>query len=408
MIEVVAIGDELLKGMTVDRNAAFLGRSLLELGYSVSRHSTFPDNPEQLLSGLQEIFHRAKLVIVTGGLGPTCDDHTREIIATLFNSKLSYREEVARDLKRRFGENLPHLVDQATIPDKATPILNRLGTAPGLILQDAERIWIFLPGVPQEMEAMFAHDVVALLKKGGLSQPLQHSVVLNISLLNENAVDPLLRELAQRYPEVTIGIYPNYGYLKLSFACANEIAIRNCVQEVQTHFSGYLYESNDGSIEAAVHEWFTREKKTLALAESCTGGRIAATLTRLPGASQYFLGSLVTYSNAMKQQCLGVSEELLVRYGAVSQEVVTAMWEGVLRQTQVDFAVAVSGIAGPDGGSEAKPVGTMWAAIGAKGKAPDVGVFCLPGQRETRILWTTHLLLGALYRKVQRGIPAFS
>lgn len=406
-IELVAIGDELMRGITVNSNAAFLSRHLSEKGYAITRHTTLPDDPVFLKEGLQEVLKRSPIVITTGGLGPTCDDRTREIIARLFSSKFQYDETVAADLKKRFGEQLTSLEDQATIPEKAKPILNRLGTAPGLIFTEGQSTWICLPGVPQEMQEMFLHDVLPYLLKAHSPSTQKQSVQLHFSLLYENKVDPILRQLQVLYPQVEVGIYPGYGTLMVALLSTQPEQLQQFRLALEKTFAPYLYTSPSGKIEEAIHAWFVREKKTLALAESCTGGLMAAHLTALPGASDYFLGSFVTYSNAMKTHILGVPELTLRNTGAVSKETVAAMLEGIFKQSDADFGIAISGIAGPTGGTDKKPVGTMWAAIGERGKAPDIGTFIAKGNRETRILSTTNNLLGALYRKVTKGIHAF-
>jgi nicotinamide-nucleotide amidase len=406
-IELVAIGDELLRGTTLNTNATFLSRHLAESGYQVSRHTTLSDDPLILKKGLEEIYNRATCVMTTGGLGPTCDDHTREILAQLFKSGFHDDESVASDLKKRFGEGLTSLQDQARIPSKAQPILNRVGTAPGLLFAEGEKLWIVLPGVPQEMEEMFLNDVLPYLSRTYPPCAKKRSIQLHFTLLYESLVDPLLRLIQKTFPAVEVGIYPAYGTLAVSLLSSDEGQLTQSRSMLEKEFGSYLFESPHGKIEEVIHAWFVQNKKTLALAESCTGGLIASHLTSLAGASDYFLGSLVTYSNAMKTQVLGVPDAILRETGAVSKETVAAMLKGVFQQSQADFGIAISGIAGPSGGSDRKPVGTMWAAIGERGKTPDIGTFLVKGNRQTRILATTNDLLGALYRKVARGIPAF-
>ncbi|MBI3236712.1 MAG: nicotinamide-nucleotide amidohydrolase family protein, partial [Chlamydiales bacterium] len=388
-------------------NASFLSAHLTENGYQVVRQIALPDDPSLLQEGLEEIFRRRSLVITTGGLGPTCDDKTREIIAHLFSTDLIYREEVADDLKKRFGETLLSLKDQATIPESAKPILNRLGTAPGLLLSKEGKTWILLPGVPQEMQEMFLQDLLPYLLKNHPPLHKKRSIKLYFSVLNESQIDPVLRLLKEEHPQVDIGIYPSYGALMLHLASADSAHLEMCRKTLAERFEPYLFDAPNGKIEEAIHAWFIANGKKLALAESCTGGAIAASLTAIPGASLYFLGSIVAYSNAMKQEILEVSHATLEKAGAVSQEAVLEMLQGVFAKTDADYAISISGIAGPDGGTAQKPVGTMWAAIGKRGEKPDVGTFFLRGNRQTRPLSAKSLLLGALYRKVTRGAPAF-
>ena len=406
-IELISIGDEILKGITVNTNAIFLCRHLQQRGYAISRQTTLPDQPETLKSGFIEALKRADLVIATGGLGPTLDDRTREIAAELFHSDFHFDQAIADDIKRRFGENIASEKDQATIPSKAQTLPNRVGTAPGLIFTEGGKTLILLPGVPKEMEPMFLDQVLPFIQKLFPLKAIKTSVPLFFCLVYESLLDPHLRTLSKRYPAVEVGIYPAHGTLCVTLLSMDKEQLFAFQKELVARFDVYHYLAPHGKIEEAVHAWFVKHQKTLAFAESCTGGMLACHVTALSGASDYFLGSFVAYSNAMKEQVLGVSKHTLDTKGAVSQEVVREMLEGVFKKSSADFAIAVSGIAGPTGGSELKPVGTVWAAIGERGKDPDVGIFLAKGSRQTIILSTTNYLLGALWRKAEKGIPAF-
>lgn len=407
-IELVAIGDELLKGMTLNSNVAFLGQQLLRLGYRVSRQTVLPDEIQALTAGLQEVFKRAQVVIVTGGLGPTCDDGTRQVVADLFGEPLVPSLEVREDLIKRFGQTLESLEDQVLQPKSGVIGLNPLGTAPAILLHRGDKTWILLPGVPREMQAIFAKWVEPWLRKRHPITNVMQSRRLSLHSLNENQIDPLLRELQKEFPQVEMGIYPGYGTVGLAFLSASDKELLACEARVLQRFAGYVYFSPCGTIEEAVHAAMIERKMTLCLAESCTGGRIAAQLSRLSGASQYLLGSSVVYANELKEEWLGVHKNLLNQCGAVSREVVVAMWEGLMARSHADFGVAVSGIAGPEGGTAEKPVGTIFAAVGRRGKTPETQhLFLERGDRETRIQTATNCLLGALHRVVVQGLPAF-
>lgn len=392
MIELIAIGDELLQGMTVNSNVVYLSHELQRHGYVIARHTTLPDDVVVLRAGIAEALKRAQIVILTGGLGPTCDDHTRQVIAELLGVPLEFQQDIADDLILRFGSQLESTRDQATQPKGAQILLNPVGTAPGLFFKEGI---IVLPGVPREMQAIFQQSVLPVLKKNYPPLTSIRSTTLYLHTLNENQVDPVLRPLKRA--DVDIGIYPGYGMLSITIRAPNEEDVIRCVQEIQQQFGEYLYETEDGSLEEPIHRQLIALGKTIALAESCTGGRLAAQLTRLPNASSYFLGSIVAYSNALKQELLGVSLALLEEHGAVSREVVEAMWNGVLAKTDADIAIAVSGIVGPGGGSEEKPVGTIWASVGLRGSLPTTVCFLTRGTRETRMLTTVNRLLGLLF-----------
>ncbi len=230
---------------------------------------------------------------------------------------------------------------------------------------------------------------------------------LHFCLVYESLLDPHLRELSGKYPEVEAGIYPAHGTLCVSLLSSNADQLSSFQKELIQRFGNYNYCAPSGKIEEALLNWFVKNKKKAAFAESCTGGMIASHVTSVAGASDYFLGSFVVYSNEMKEEVLGVSRQMLLSKGAVSEEVVREMLAGVFVRTSADYAIAVSGIAGPTGGTKEKPVGTIWAAIGERGKTPDVGKFMGYGSRETIILMATNFLLSALWRKVEKGIPAF-
>lgn len=389
-IELVTIGDEILNGKTSNTNVYFLSRALSLAGHTIARHTTLPDDPQLLEQGLKEALQRSPLVIATGGLGPTIDDHTRKVAAKLFDSPFHYDESIAEDLRRRFGKTLASLKDQATVPTKAKLLINRVGTAPGFYFSSNGKGLILLPGVPVEMEAMFTEQVQPLLAS---PEPSLLAVLHFFSLI-ENQADPLLRELKVAHPELDLGIYPGHGVLTVTIKAPSQKLLHFAQEKLEAAFSAYLYSSPSGKIEEEVHRTMIARGKTLALAESCTGGMMAAHLTAIPGASDYFLGSIVAYSNTLKHTLLHVSEKILKEQGAVSKETVEAMLAGLFTVTAADFGIAVSGIAGPSGGTPAKPVGTVWAAMGERGKPPHVVMLQARGNRQTIILTATNVLFG--------------
>ena len=407
IIELISIGDELLKGAIVNTNVAFICRHLRQAGYSVARQTILPDESKALSAGFREALQRADLILATGGLGPTLDDRTREVVAELFHSDFHLDQAIAEEIKRRFGKVSVQVENQATVPSKAKPFPNRIGTAPGLVFSENDKTVILMPGVPKEMEPMFLEDLLPWLKQQFPVQDKKESSQLFFCLVHESLIDPHLRTLSQRYSAVEAGIYPAHGTLSVSLHSSDKDQLEAFQKELTQQFSPYRYLAKSGKIEEALQDWFVKHKKTLAFAESCTGGLLSSHVTSVPGASEYFLGSFVVYSNSLKEQILGVSKKTLDSQGAVSEETVREMLAGVFQRSAADFAIAVSGIAGPTGGTEQKPVGTICAAIGQRGKSPDIGTFQAFGNRQTITLSTTHKLLGALWRKVEKGIPAF-
>lgn len=365
-IEVVAVGNEILRGMTVNTNSAYLSRRLTEEGWHVAGQTTLPDEISLLTQGLDEALTRSSVVIATGGLGPTLDDNTAGCAQELFSKP-------------------------------PVPIQNRVGTAPGFLFAENKRVLFLLPGIPQEMEQMFEEEVLPYLQRHvPVSQRLFRES-LYFYLLRENDVDPLLRKL-QAENNLDIGIYPSYSCLSVILRGVDKDHVMAAKIALAKAFEGSLLPAP--SLAESIHFWMTKHRKTLAFAESCTGGFMASKITALAGASDYFLGSLVTYSNGLKQHFLDVSPETLKKHGAVSGETVKEMWKGLLQKTGADYGIAVSGIAGPNGGTDEKPAGTIYYALGEKGEKPEVGTFHLHGNRQTVILRTTLRLFALLLKKI--------
>lgn len=347
--EIVAIGAELLQGHTINSNAAYISEKLLEVGIPVSRHTVIDDEPDEIRRAFDEALTRSDLVIATGGLGPTVDDVTRTAV-----------DETQAEL-------LP----------------NRLGTAPGLFFREKGKIIVLLPGVPVEMKAM-----LPLVLEKVPHGPVQTMITLKLHTLHEVDIDPTLRTLQSAYPEVKVGIYPQQGLVNVRLS--GEAA----ASELRRLFAPYIYDAP--TLEEAILERFIQKGLTLATAESCTGGSIASALTRVPGASRYFLGSVVAYSNTIKTTLLGVPESVLKTHGAVSQQTVEAMAGGLLECMQSDVAVAVTGVMGPTG----HPLGTVWCALAQRGGKPYSWKLTLSGNREMMITQTVYCVLGKILTKI--------
>jgi len=402
-IEIVAIGNEILKGNINNTNATEISQALFLAGYPTSRHSVLPDDAVELKAALGESLKRSRIVISTGGLGPTCDDITRQIAAELFDSDFHLDEKLLQTLKQRYG-NLPaSLENQATVPTKAIILNNEYGTAPGLVFHNSENTLILMPGVPREMRALLHQKVIPFIQK---HYPNTRYVTRTLHFfgLSESSVDPHLRDLQKKLPDIDIGIYPTHGTVKVQFtldATKNSAAqsqLDEACQSLAKAFASNHFEAASGKLEEAVHQRFIEKNWTLSLAESCTGGGIAARLTKLPGASKYFLGGIVSYSNALKEQLLNVPQSTLSTYGAVSQEAALEMVKGILDKTQSEFGIAITGIAGPDGGTPDKPVGTVWIAVARRGATPVVSKLIALGNRDMIIEFSIN---GALARLLQ-------
>ncbi len=401
-IEIVAIGNEILKGITLNTNATEISKALFDAGYAPCRHTALPDDPMSLKSGLQECLKRSRIVIATGGLGPTCDDTTRQAAAALFGSSFHLDEQVAKSLAQRYGAAIISLENQATVPSKATVLENTVGTAPGLAFHTETSTLILMPGVPREMRAMLHSQTIPFLQKHFPHKQHHISQKLHFFDLSESAVDPILRRLQSDFPEIEFGIYPSHGILtvvatiKAAAKDAPAPRLDAAAQLLLQHFAAKNFKAPSGKLEEAVQELFIRRGWTLSLAESCTGGSVAAKLVQLPGASAYFLGGIVAYSYAFKTGLLEVPNELLLEKGAVSEETVVAMVSGLLARTGSDFGIAISGIAGPDGGTKDKPVGTVWIAVAGKGQIPQTHRLLAYGNRDMIIERSVNAALSEL------------
>jgi nicotinamide-nucleotide amidase len=380
---VVTVGDELLLGRTVDGNAAWLGRELSDLGIPVLHRTTVGDDDRAIQRAVTDALASADLVVVTGGLGPTKDDRTRDAVAALFGAPLHVDPELMRALEARFRargyDRLPTTnVSQAQVPEGATVLVNPQGTAPGLALSRDGRWVVLLPGVPREMKAIFAGDLRRLIEAhfGARLRPVYHRTIhttgIPESLLAEK-VEELLP--AERGP-VSLAYLPDLTGVDLRFTALDvesqaeaEGWFDRLEAAVAPAVDAHRYRSESGDLVESLGTLLFASGRMLAVAESCTGGLIAKRLTDRPGSSAYFLGGVVAYADAVKVGALGVSRATLAAHGAVSEAVALEMAAGVAQRLGANASLSVTGIAGPDGGSPAKPVGLVWYAARVDGAA---------------------------------------
>ncbi len=405
-VECIFIGEELLRGSVINTNAAYIGKRLMACGFTVSAHACIPDSDEAIERAIGEALGRADLVLTTGGLGPTLDDVTRKSLAKLFDTELVLKEELLADLKKRYGNRDLSLENQATIPRTAHALPNSIGTAFGLVLEKKRGqggcTLIALPGVPVEMKALFEEQVVPFLKKRYSKQLPLATDSLHLFGVSESTIDPILRKLEPLHPGVRFGIYPSDGLLTITLTASSKERLFPIKAALQNAFARNWFESQAGLLEEAILRWMVSHQKTLALAESCTGGRVAAKLTSIPGASDYFLGSFVTYSEQLKTNCLGVLPATLAQKGAVSEETTLEMLGGLFNHTAADYGLAVTGLAGPGPSDSTLPVGTCFIAAGERGHRPCVEKYSFPFGREKTQLLATNFALGLLYQILQK------
>jgi len=379
-LEVVTIGTELLLGQTIDTNAAELGRALAAAGVEVVRHTSVADRPELIRAAVSEALDRTGFVITTGGLGPTRDDMTKREVAAVFGKALQLDETVLRALEdrfRRLGRAMPAVNrTQAEVPEGATVLPNPRGTAPGLWVEDRARVVVLLPGVPSEMRGLLAEEVLPRLAARGTGLVVRSRSVRTTGIA-ESALAERVGAIEEEIAPLTLAYLPSTEGVDLrvtAWGLREDEAERRLSQVaavLRERAGEHAYGADGADLAAVVLDQLRARKGRLVVAESCTGGLLGARITAVPGASSVFIGGVVAYDDVVKSGTLDVSPELLEQYGAVSEQVVSAMAEGVQRQFAVDAALAITGIAGPTGGTADKPVGTVWLAarLGARARA---------------------------------------
>ena len=375
-IELVTIGTELLLGLTLDTNGAEIAREFAAQGLRVTRRTSVADRAEEIREAVADALERTGAVLTTGGLGPTRDDITKRVVADLFDAPLEFDESVWANLLERFGRLQRKPADsnrsQAEVPRGATVLRNRWGTAPGLWLEGSRGLVIMLPGVPLEMRRLLEHEVIPRLKdRGGAS--VIRSLQVRTSGIPESTLAELIGDVESEIAPLTLAYLPGLEGVDLrlsAWGLAPDDAdhrLRQAADVVRARAGKHVYGEGDCDLAALVLDQARAHGTRLAVAESCTGGLVGTRLTEVPGSSEVFVGGVIAYDNALKSRVLGVPEGLLAEYGAVSEPVARAMAEGALGAFNVDAAVSVTGVAGPGGGSDEKPVGTVWIGCALAG-----------------------------------------
>ncbi len=371
--EVITIGDELLYGQTLDTNTQWMGQQLNHIGIKIVRKTTIGDQKAEILTALKEASNRANIVLITGGLGPTKDDITKSTLAEYFDSPISVRPQALADLKQLFAQrNYPLTAlneQQAALPDKCDMVPNPMGTAAGMWFEQAERVYVSMPGVPYEMKAMMTETVLPRLQRTFALPVIFHQMIQTVGIGESWLAEKIEQWEDQLPPHIKLAYLPSFGRVKLRLTATGdhlvtlEKEVEAQVRQLQPLIAKYIFGYGDLTLEAAIGRDLMEKHQTLALAESCTGGLVAHRITTVPGSSRYFRGALIPYDNAIKMNPLGVSESTLRQHGAVSEATVREMAKNVRRLLSADVGLATSGIAGPDGGTPEKPVGTIWIAV---------------------------------------------
>jgi nicotinamide-nucleotide amidase len=371
--EIITIGDELLIGQVVDTNSAWLGSTLGDDGIKVIQITSVQDHAAQIVQAVNDALSRADIVLMTGGLGPTKDDITKKTLAEMFGMKLVRNEQVYEMVGKQLalrGIAFTELNQgQALVPDGCTVLPNRNGTAPGMWFERDGKVLISMPGVPFEMKALVKDEVLPRLRKHFALDANVHRTIITFGLAESILADTIASWEEALPPYLHLAYLPSALCIRLRLS-AYEIDRQKAEQEIESQIEKlskviphYIIGSEDDSLESVTGTLLKTRGETLATAESCTGGNIAHRFTAMPGASEYFKGGVVAYSNEVKIALLGVDPESLNRYGAVSQSVAEQMAEGVRRATGATYGISTTGIAGPTGGTPEKPVGTVWMAV---------------------------------------------
>jgi len=405
---IISIGDELLFGQTLDTNAHWISQKLSELGIDVFQRFTIHDQADEIKNTLDKALENTDLVLISGGLGPTLDDKTKSTLADYFNVKLVLNDKILRHIKNLFSGHkagdLERNKQQAMLPANCTAIPNDLGTAPGMWFDIENQCIISMPGVPVEMKSMMNNSILLQIKSRFTLPVLIHQYLMTAAM-GESQIAEMLQDFEKSLPAyIKLAYLPGQGMVKLRLTAKGKHKTQ-LLHEASPYYErmkailGHIVysENQHDRLEHVIIRLLKKSGQSLATAESCTGGAIAKRITSVPGSSSIFKGSVVAYANEIKIALLGVSEIWLKTKGAVSKEVAIAMAKGIMQQMNTDFAIAVTGIAGPGGGSEKKPVGTVWIAVANKQHVHSKQL-SLPGNR-TQIIASTSIIALEMLRR---------
>lgn len=394
LAEIITIGDEILIGQIVDTNSAWMAKQLNQIGMKVKQITSVSDDAEHIMEALRLAESRADVILMTGGLGPTKDDITKVTLAKYFNMGFRRDEETLNHVTEIFERLNRPMIDlnrtQADVPEGCTVIKNKNGTAPCMWFEEHGKIFVSMPGVPFEMMYLMDDEIIPRIKAAFKLPVIYHKTILT-SNIGESFLAMEIEDIENSLPSnIKLAYLPKLGQVRLRLSTMGEeeaplkAAVEFYAQQIIARIKNHVVAEEDIALEKAILNFMEERKLTLSTAESCTGGYIAHLITQHPGCSSVYEGGAVTYSYDLKMSLLGVKAETLAKYGAVSEETVKEMALGAIQNFKTDYAVAVSGIAGPDGGMPDKPVGTVWIAV-AHGKGVVSKVFSFGNKRTQNI-----------------------
>lgn len=413
--EILTIGDEILFGQITDTNTQWIGAQLTDIGIRPVRKTSVGDNKQDILDAFKEASQRVQVIIVTGGLGPTRDDITKHTFCEYFGTSLQINEDALKLVTEFFakrGRVMTELnIQQAALPQNCTYIPNLWGTAPGMWFEKDDVIYVSLPGVPYEMKNLMEFEILPRLKSRFVTNIIQHKSVRTIGI-GESFLAETIAGWEDALPEhIKLAYLPHFGQVKLRLTATGtdqqliDQQLQEQVDLLMPLIADHVFGFDQDELQTVIGSLLVNRHATLATAESCTGGFVASQITSVPGSSAYFEGSVVSYSNAIKMNVLGVSAETLEKFGAVSEQTAREMAEGARRVLNTTFALSTTGIAGPDGGTAEKPVGTVWIAC-ATPEETFTQLLTLRNDRKINVELTTSYALNLLRKTILKYNPA--
>jgi len=380
-VAIITIGDEILIGQIVNTNSSWIAQKCVEIGATIIEHCVVGDNEKHILEVLKRTFDVSDVILITGGLGPTRDDLTKPVLTKFFGDELIFSDEVLQWIKeyyfkRGINEVTERNKNLAFIPKSCTPLKNSVGTAPGLLFEKEDKAIFAMPGVPKEMQHLMKEYVIPYIKNKIERQKFPTHIfrVLQTCGIAESVLADKLAGIEEILNGVNLAFLPSYKGVRLRIDASGEdvfqveSSIQKVVDYIRSKIGNYIFGEGEISLAQVVGDLLSERNETVAVAESCTGGLLGGEFTNIPGSSRYFLGGVIAYSNEIKERILGVEKEVIQKFGAVSQETAKQMAENVRKLFNSTYGISITGIAGPEGGTKEKPVGTVWISLSTADK----------------------------------------
>ena len=405
--EIITIGDEILYGQIIDTNSQWMSEALDEIGVRTIRKTTVGDNEKAIIAAFQEAFTRADLVLITGGLGPTHDDITKKALADYFDCPISINPQALAEIRILFEKRGFILSEtnkqQAALPEKCEMISNKNGSAPGMWFEQEGKVFVSMPGVPHEMKGLMEEAILPRIEKEFHTSPIFHKIIKTSGIGESWLADKIQPWVKQLPSHIKLAYLPGLGEVKLRLTASGkpqvqlESDVATQIEQLIPLAGKYIYGFDQDTLQKVIGQLMTAQGKSISVAESCSGGYVAHLITSIPGSSNYFKGGVVAYDDQIKIDVLGVKVQTLEDFGAVSEETVTEMAKNVRKRFKTDIGIAISGIAGPDGGTDEKPVGTIWITL-ADGHSLSAKKLTLGKLRDVNIKYSSQALLRMVWQ----------